>query len=319
MVTGVAETSETITLPLRSREVSDLYHYIQKFDGHRDNEKCRQVLSLLIDFAERLPCEMLQGKPELATAYHLMADAHIRFGEVSTAADLYQRGLQKFPASGDLLLGYGECLTRLYRFDEAEEVLIRLNGDVVSPEGMHTYRKKTALGELYQRREMLEEARVYYDAALNYRSDWIPAHIGLIELEVITCHIGKAEESLGKIIKKLGPDPRLLLLLANIALILSKAEAAQEIASRIGGKLLEDDRFEYFLFQLDFFKGDRDSLVQVPYFISGETVESEAARVWLMSLTGRAYQADPARIPENIWREEYLALDQAWHEITVRR
>ena len=201
---------------------------------------------------------------------------------------------------------------------ESEDVLKRLKQDEATQcTGLDTCRIYTALGEIYQRRNHPARALIFYDAALESRPDWVPAHVGLIETEIIRGNAVAAQAYLEEVIAKTGPDPHLLLMLASVALMLSKPEKAHEIACQIEGELLGDDRFEHFLFQLDFFNHDREALTRVPYHIKGATIETEAARVWLLHLNGQTYQSDSARIPADTWREEYLALEEAWRVLTA--
>ena len=57
----------------------------------------------------------------------------------------------------------------------------------------------------------------------------------------------------------------------------------------------------------------------MPYGMTGQTVETEAARVWLLNLKKEPFQKDPSRIPEETWREEYLALDIVWEQINPKK
>jgi len=260
---------------------------------------------------------------ETPDAYRLFAERCMVEGKVAEVDRLCEEGLRFFPESDELRLYYGHCLTRLHQFKAAEEVLSQLEdnraskaGRTTSP-GLFTYRKNTAQGELYQRAGQIEKAHRHFSNALEYRDDWMPAHIGLIEVEIINRQSLQAAKHLGMLIDILGSDPALMLMAANLALISFNFEEADNFAAKLQGKLIGDDRFEHLLFQVDFFKGDHDSLYNVPYLLTGETVETEAARVWLIHFKEETYRKDASRIPEDAWREEYQALDLAWEQIHI--
>lgn len=295
---------------------------ISLMEQQHDHAKCRNVLDLLVGSIRGIDPETLKKSPQLSKAYSLMAENHIGTGELRAAADLYQKGLQVFPQSDALRLGYGECLIQLNQFELSDRIFKQLGkNDMPSPDqeycrGLYTYRKHSAMGNLYQSWGKTEAARHFYKEAVGYNAEWIPAHTGLIETEIIAGNIHFAEKYLSEIMNQLGRDPALILISANIALISSKFAEAEDLLIQLKGTLLGTDRFEYLLFQSDYFKGDQESLTQIPNLIRGETIETEAARVWLNNLQGEDYPPDPLRIPEEIWRSEYIALDNTWKEIT---
>ena len=183
---------------------------------------------------------------------------------------------------------------------------------------MYTFRKHTALGELHQQWDNIREAESQFKCALDSCEDCVPAHRGLIELEIMKTNLSEAYQNLAVAIKICGPSPSLILTTANLALISLKLEEADNTAASLKGSQLDDDRFEYLLFQIDFFKRDRESLISVPYMMTGESAETEAARIWLMKLRGKEYRNDPFRIPEDVWQDEYRTLDQIWKDIASR-
>ncbi len=312
------EESGAAVLPVRPEDISVFTAYLSLLAGQGEQEKCRRLLGPLLDVVRALAPGERQAIPFLAAVFRLAAENSIRTGEVSAAADLYREGIELFPRAGELRLGYGECLIRLCRFAAAESVLHELAEGSADPSaelecpGLTTYRKDTALGELRQSQGCQEAAQDFFASALADNPAWIPAHIGMIETEILKGNVGGAEQYLAAVLERLGPDPALLLAAAESALIAADFAKAEDWAVRLQGELLGDDRFEYLLFKIDFFRGDRGALTRAPYLLRGETVETEAARVWLHRLNGGAHAADPRRIPEELWRDEYATLDAAW-------
>ncbi|RPH52384.1 MAG: tetratricopeptide repeat protein [Desulfobacteraceae bacterium] len=302
--------------------IETFHQLISLLEQQQDHAKCGNVLDLLVGFIRGIDPETLKKSLQLSKAYSLMAENHIREGELRAAADLYQEGLQVFPQSDELRLGYGECLIQLNQFELSDRIFKQLGkNDISFPDkefcrGLYTYRKNSAMGNLYQSWGKTEEARHFYKEAVGCNAEWIPAHTGLIETEIIAGNLYIAEKYLSEVMNQLGRDPALILISANIAMISSKFAEAEDLLIELKGKLLGTDRFEYLLFQTDYFNGDLESLSRIPNLIKGETVETEAARVWLNNLQGENYQPDPLRIPEEIWRSEYVALDNAWQEMT---
>jgi tetratricopeptide (TPR) repeat protein len=250
-----------------------------------------------------------------------MAGNCIAVGEVSKAAQVCQEGLQLFQQSDELRLLQGECLTRLCQFEAAEKTLSYPNGQAISflndatTSGLYTFRKNSSLGALYQCWDRLDQAQIHFKRALEFREDWVPAHIGLIELEIMEANLPKAEQDLAQAMDRFGLNSALMLMAANLAFISSRFKEADDIIAQLQGRLLGDDRFEYLLFQVDFFKGDCEALKHVPYLMTGETVETEAARIWVQEFKGEPFQENLSRIPQSVWYEEYLALDRTWQDI----
>ncbi len=305
-------------------DLTALFKYISMLDSQKEHEKSRDMLNDLLHIVSGLESVTPEKNSEFSTIYRLIADNHMAVGEVSEAARSCREGLRIFPGYGELLLSYGNCLTRLHQFEASENILDQIDEKSVTADhnstnsGLRTYRKNTAIGQLYQDWGKIERARQHFTKALQSRSDWIPAHIGIIESEIIGTNLAKAGQYMDMIMQKHGPDNALTLTAANLALITSNFAEADELATRLQGNMLGNDRFEYLLFQIDFFRGDHESLLEVPYLMTGESAETEAARVWLMKFRGTSYQEDPARIPEDIWLEEYRALDRAWENIESR-
>ena len=305
-------------------DIPDFYKYISMLNSRKEHGKSGRLLQTFLDIIRGLEFGAIQSKPYLADAFRLFAANCMAIGEVSKANQLCKEGLQRFPESVELQLYYGHCLTRLHQFEAAEKNLLQITeidtSSFSDPASscFYSFRKSTALGELYQRWDKYEKARKNFEAALGFHSDWFPAHVGLIELEIARNDIVEAGRYLEKVMVKLGSQPILILAAAHLALISLKFNEADDLVAQIQGKLLEDDRFEYLLFLIDFFKGDRESLINVPYLLKGESVETEAARAWLLHLKGEDYKKDHSRIPENTWREEYDELDAAWQQIESR-
>ncbi len=302
-------------------DLTALFKYISILESQKEHEKSRDILNDLLHIVRGIESVTPEKSSGLCTTYRLIADNHMEVGEVSEAARLCREGLQFCPGYGELLLSYSNCLTRLHQFEASENILDQIDEKSVTAthkatnSGLCTYRKSTALGQLYQDWGKIELARQHFTKALQSRGDWIPAHVGLIESEIIETNLAKAGQYMAMIMQKHGPDHALKLTAANLALITSNFAEADDLAARLQGNLLGDDRFEYLLFQLDFFKGDHESLSHVPYLMTGESAETEAARVWVMEFKGKSYQEDLSRIPEDVWREEYQALDRAWQDI----
>ena len=306
------------------KQTEDLYaryKYVSMIDPRKEHEKARKSLKELLDIIRGLESTMIAKRPYLAEAYRLFANNCMARGLVGKAGMICEEGLQTFPESDELRLFYAHCLMRLHRFDEAEGALNQMDTTHIShtrqsvQTGLHTFRRDAARGELYQAWGRHERARQNFKAALESRDDWLSAHVGLIELEIIQQDIIKAGLYLENVMAKLGPKPILLLAGAHLALISKKFNEADDLASQIQGNLLGDERFEYLIFLIDFFKGDSESLLHVPYMLQGESMETEAARVWLLHLRGSEYKKDPSRIPEDVWREEYNELTMAWQGI----
>ena len=301
-----------------------LYKHISTIETCRENDDVAMKINELLSMVRNLTRTSVRKDPVISDVYLLIARHHMHRGEVIKAAHLCLEGLQNFPGNGELRLYYGHCLTCLHRFEEAHKVLLELKennshypGSSRTP-GLYTFRKYTALGELYQRWDNIKEAEKQFKCALDSCEDCIPAHAGLIELEIIKTDLSKAYRNLSVAIKKYGPHPPLILTAANLALISSKLEKADNLAASLKGSQLDNDRFEYLLFQIDFFRGDRESLMNIPYMMTGETVETEAARIWLTNLRGEEYRNDPSRIPEDVWQDEYRTLDHVWRETASR-
>jgi len=300
----------------RLEDLSSLYKYVSILESQKEHRKSRQILNMLINIVRSLGTGVIQKRHDFSAAYQLFAGNCMAVGEVKKAHQLCREGLQFFPESDELRLFLGHCLTNLHQFEEAEKVFHQLDGkEELSESGLYTFRKSTKLGELYQRWGQLEEAEKHFKMGLGFRNGWIPAHIGLIELEIMKTNMKEAREYLAHAIKRFGPDPALMLTTANLALISSNFAEADDLAANLQGKLLGDDRFEYLLFQIDFFKGDHDSLSNVPYLMTGKSVETEAARIWAEHFKGKTYEEDPLRIPKDVWREEYNELNTVWQGI----
>ena len=299
----------------------DQYTCVSMIDQRKEHAKARKNLKELLDMIHGLNSIMITKRPYLARVYHLFADNCLLGGLVSEAKMVCEEGLHYFPESDELRLFYAHCLTRLHRFDEAEDILHQMDTRQASyskhsvQPGLYTFRRAAALGELNQEWGRYEKARQNFNAALKFRDDLLSAHVGLIELKIIQQDIITAGRYLEKVIARLGPRSTLLLTAAHLALISKKFDKADDLAAQIQGNLLSDERFEYLLFLIDFFKGDRESLLHVPCMLQGQSVETEAARVWLLHLRGNEYKKDPSRIPEDVWREEYNELNTAWQEI----
>jgi len=302
-------------------DFTSLYNYIGSLESQREHEKSRELLNNLMNIIQGYERDSLHKSPGLSTIYRLMAANYMALGQVAESLRLYQEGLDFFSDDDELRIGYGGCLARTHQFEACEKVLNLLGApgfhltNMAEDSGLYTYRKNTALGEMYLLWNKLEKAGVHFKRALEFCDDWIPAHLGLIELDLIHAKTIEAEEYLLKLFDTCGEDPELMLAAANLALITFNFEDADNLIFKLKGALLGDDRFEYLLFKLDFFKGDDESLKITPYRLTGQTVETEAARVWLLNFKNEQYDKDPSRIPEEIWREEYQALDLAWKQV----
>ncbi len=310
-----------IAIPENPEDFTALYNYISLLSQRKEYDKCGNLLYLLVNFIRGMEFNERKKTPQILTGYRLIAENHIKKGEISAAEALCREGLDIFPYSDELKLCYGKCLIQLHQFELSERIFKKLY-DYKTPSydneicnGLYTYRLKSALGELYQNWGKTEDAQIHFNESIEYNPQWMPAHVGLVEIEIIKRNPHIAEQYLSMIINKFGNDSTLLLLSANVAIILSKFDEAEDIIIRLKGELLGEDRFEYLLFLIDFFKGDYESLSHLPNMITGETVETEAARVWLNKLKGFNYKRDALRIPEEIWKDEYINLDNTWEEI----
>ena len=298
-----------------------LYKHITGIETCRKNDdltvKINELLSMVRTFSKTPALE----NSIIPDIYLLVARHHMHRGEVVKSAHLCLEGLQNYPKDAELQLYHGHCLTCLRRFEEAHKILLEIkenNSHPTKPSqvpGLYTFRKHTALGELHQQWDNIREAESQFKCALDSCEDCVPAHRGLIELEIMKTNLSEAYQNLAVAIKICGPSPSLILTTANLALVSLKLEDADNTAASLKGSQLDDDRFEYLLFQIDFFKRDRESLISVPYMMTGESAETEAARIWLMKLRGKEYRNDPFRIPENVWQDEYRTLDQIWKDI----
>lgn len=302
-------------------DFTPLYSYIQSLESQREHEKSRELLSNLMDIIQGSDRENPHKSPGHSTIYRLMAGNYMALGQVAESSRLYRESLELFPDDDELRIDYGGCLACLHQFEASEKVL-NLLADPVShlphrreETGLYTYRKNAALGEMYLSWNKFERAGVHFRQALEFGGDWIPAHLGLVELDLIHAKTIEAEEYLFKLFDTYGEDPELMLAAANLALITSNFEDADNFIFKSKGALLGDDRFEYLLFKLDFFQGDEESLEVAPYRLTGQTVETEAARAWLMNFKSEPFAKDPSRIPEEIWCEERQALDLAWKQV----
>jgi tetratricopeptide (TPR) repeat protein len=314
MIGNVQPGSPDMAMLAPSRDLSTIFQYISRLHADRSYDKAAELLKILMDVSGSLSKDRPDADGNLRQIYQLMVQNCIAVGEVFKACLLCKEGLQSLRSSDELKLGLGDCLTRLRRFEEAERVLHQVNENGTSLES-HVLGKNTSLGELYLRWDELERSRLHFEKALRIQEICIPAHVGLIELDIMETKFTRGRESLECAVETFGPEPELMLTAANMAMIASNFKEADEIAADLKGKLLGDDQFEYFLFQMDFLKGDHESLKVVPYPMTGSTLETEAARIWLKQFREEPYQQDPARIPESVWREELLALDRAWEAI----
>lgn len=321
MTTENINLLENISITNSPEDFSALYNYFSILSHYKEYDKCAQLLELLIDFIRKLNTEDRNTMPQLSKGYCLIAQNHIKKGEIQAAAGLYLEGLEKFTSSDELHLEYGKCLIKLNQFERSNQILSQIDDKNLlacnkdNDNGLYIYQKYSALGELYQNWGKIEEAQIYFDAAINYNKCCVPAHIGLAEIEIIKGRPNNAKQYLSMVMDKIGEEPALILTMANIEAISSNFIEAYDYIVMLKGELLGEDRFEYILFLIDFLKGDYESLLHLPNFIKGETIETEAARIWINNLKGIKYEEDASRIPEEIWKNEYIALNKAWEEI----
>lgn len=284
----------------------------------KEKGKAAGLINSLLEIIPLLERGLIERNEEFAAIFRLVGRDLLREGFPVAAAALYREGRRLFPEDEELLLGLGDALTRLHLFPQAEEAL---QADVpkggtgaASGNNVSSRRRYTALGALYQAWERFAEARACYQLALSEDSCWVPAHMGLFETMICEGKVDQARAYLCRQAESLGPDPLFVMAMSQLALIAGDFSKAQELAIGLGGCLLGDERFEHLLFQLDFFQKDMEALTKVPYPLKGETLETEAVRIWLMDLRGQARTDDPLRIPECLWGGEYDALNRAWND-----
>jgi tetratricopeptide (TPR) repeat protein len=295
--------------------------YVHLLESRKERDKSREILNLLIEIARTFHRETLRKTSHISDIYRMTVDNCVNLGRIAEATRLCEEGLQIFSQHDELQLSYGDCLARMHQFEAAEKVFQRISdrwttapAEEISS-GLFSYRVNTAFGEMYQRWGRLDEARQHFRIALSCRKDWVPALVGIIELDILKGNLSEANKTLDGAIECFGFVPVLTLAKANLAMILRRFEEADDVLAGVRGELLGDDRFEYMVFQIDFIQADRESLLTVPYGLIGATAETEAARVWLKHLRQESCQEDSSRIPKRVWYEEFTALDEAWRDI----
>lgn len=306
-------------------EFPRISEYVQLLETRKEREKSREILKLLLEIARTFHRETLQQTVNVSDVYCMAVDNCVKLGRIAEAFQLCEEGLHIFNQHDTLQLSYGECLLRLECFEQAEKVLLGLKrhwseaSAGTTPSERLVCRLGAALGELYQNWGKLDISRQHFQTVLRCQQDAIPAYIGMVELSVLEGDLESAHHDIAHLLNRFGPVPQLVLTKANLALISGRSEEADELLAGLSGDLLGEDRFEYMLFQVDFFRGDLTSILCVPYRMTGASAETEAARVWLKHLRQQPWAEDSARIPKNVWQAEYLILEQAWKDIASGR
>ncbi|MBX3617465.1 MAG: type IV pilus biogenesis/stability protein PilW [Nitrosomonas sp.] len=155
--------------------------------------------------------EALKAQSNYAPAYNVLGLINMTLNDNNKALESFERAIRLAPKNSEIHNNFGWFLCQRLpaRMDEAINYFMNAANDPLYPTPEMSY---TNAGVCELKRQKYKEARSFLNKALSLQTDYLPAAIGLIGLDLQSGHLTEAKTKLSLMLQNNAPAPEILLM-----------------------------------------------------------------------------------------------------------
>lgn len=179
-----------------------------------------------LDVAIEEVTEALKAQRNYAPAHNVLGLINMTLNENDKALDNFEQAIRMAPRNSEINNNYGWFLCQRFpqRMDQAINQFMMAARDPLYPTPEMSF---TNAGACEMKRQKYNEAQIFFQRALSIRTNYLPALIGLIDVDFQRGNLVEAKSKLTQLLKNNVSTPESLLLAIRIEQTLGDQLAAE--------------------------------------------------------------------------------------------